>query len=225
MRTDRSKDKEDRARIFIVDDHPIVRHGLRELINQQHDFIVCGEAENASAALEMIPELDPDLVIVDISLEGMSGLELIKTLKIRCIGLPILVVSMHDENLYAERSLRAGARGYIMKEEATEKVIQAIRKVCSGEIYLSEHQSNKLLQRYVEGRPATIHSDMDQLSDRELEVFHLIGQGYKTKEIADALFLSVKTIETYREHIKEKLGLRDSTALLQRATLWVKGNG
>jgi len=210
----------DKTMILIVDDHPIVRQGLAELINHEQDLEVCGCAEDAPDALGIIKESVPDMVIVDISLKETSGMDLIKDIKAQYPKLPVLALSMHDESLYAERALRAGARGYVMKAEATEKVITAIRKILSGQIYVSDRMASKMVRKLVGGGPDPGVSAIERLSDRELEVFHLIGQGYGTRQIAERLHLSIKTIETYREHLKEKLNLADASELLQYAIQW-----
>lgn len=217
-----AKPKKNRTKILIVDDHPMLRHGLAQLINQEADLSVCGEAEEAHKAVEAIAALKPDMVIVDISLKSIDGIELIKRIKVQDETLPILVLSMHDESLYSERALRAGARGYIMKEEANEQVVMAIRQVLSGEIYVSDKMRTKLLRKIVDRRLAAGDSLIDDLSDRELEVFRLIGRGYRTRKIAEVLHVSVKTVESYREHIKQKMKLRDATELLQQAIQWVQ---
>ncbi|MFQ5989545.1 MAG: response regulator [Candidatus Methylomirabilales bacterium] len=214
--------KKVKARIFIVDDHPILRQGLTQLINQEADLSVCGEAEDTHAAFEAIGAVRPDIVIVDISLKNVDGIELIKKIRMRDDKLHILVLSMHDEALYAERALRAGANGYIMKQEAADQVVRAIRRVLGGEIYVSEKMGSKLLQKIVHRRYVG-DSPVDTLSDRELEVFRLIGRGYRTRQIAEMLHVSVKTIESYREQIKHKMKLRDATELLQHAIQWVHG--
>jgi DNA-binding NarL/FixJ family response regulator len=211
-----------KTQILIVDDHPIVRQGLAELIEHEKDLTVCQQAEDAPEALKIIKQSMPDMVIVDISLKDTSGMELIKDIKTQYPNLPILALSMHDESLFAERALRAGAKGYIMKAEATENVITAIRRVLSGQLYLSDRMQTKIVRKLVGGEPEPGASAIDCLSDRELEVFLLIGQGYGTRQIAERLYLSVKTIETYRAHIKDKLNLADSTELLQYAIQWVK---
>ena len=216
-----SETSESKTKIVIVDDHPIVRQGLAELINHEDDLVVCGQAEEAPEAMGVIKAIKPDMVIVDILLKETSGMELIKDIKARYPNLAVLALSMHDESLYAERALRAGAKGYIMKAEATEKVIGAIRKILSGDIYLSEPMAAKLIHKLVGGRTEVGASAIDRLSDRELEVFRLIGQGYGTRQIAEKLHLSVKTIESYRAHIKEKLNLSDAAELLQYAIQWV----
>ncbi len=203
-------------KIMIVDDHPIMREGLAQLINHEKDLGICGQFEEATKAFEGIATLKPDIAIVDISLKGSSGIELLKNIKVHYPKLLVLVLSMHDESLYAERVLRAGASGYIMKQEATERVLVALRKVLNGEIYLSEKMSTKLMHQLVGGRVSS-GSLMERLSDRELEVFGLIGQGRGTREIAEQLHLSVKTIESHRAHIKEKLNLKNATELVHRA--------
>ncbi len=205
--------------VFVVDDHPIVRQGLTLLINREPDLTVCGEAEEMHAALSAIPIAKPDILIVDISLNGPDGLELLKNIRITSPRLPVLILSMHDESIYAERALRAGANGYIMKQEATEKVLVALRRILSGEIYVSGRIANSMLQHYVHGNPST-HSSLSDLTDRELEVFRLIGEGHGTRQIAEALHLSVKTVESYQAHIKEKLSLRSARELVQHAVEW-----
>ena len=209
-------------RIFLVEDHPVTREGFAQLINFQTDLQVCGQAGTAGQALTDIAALNPDLVIVDISLAGTSGIELIKDLVHLDPILKILVLSTHDESLYAERALRAGARGYVMKQEATKHVMAAIRHVLGGGVYLSERMRNHLLFNVVGGLSAAVTSDLHQLSDRELEVFQLIGEGRTTAQIGASLHLSVSTVETYRAHIKEKLRLRNATELVQRAVDWIR---
>jgi DNA-binding NarL/FixJ family response regulator len=206
--------------VLIVDDHPIVRQGLAQLINEETDLEVCGQADDAPEALQAIRQLHPDMVIVDIALKDTSGMELIKDLKAQYPDLPVLTLSMHDEAVYGERALRAGAKGYIMKQEATEKVVTAIRRVLAGEVYVSNGMAAKMVSRFVGGTHTT-GSVADVLSDRELEVFRMIGEGYGTREMAEKLHLSVKTIETYRAHIKDKLGLQDANELLRAAIRWV----
>jgi DNA-binding NarL/FixJ family response regulator len=221
-KTPQSERGGNKTKILIVDDHPIVRQGLAELINHEKDLAVCGQAEDAQQALKNIKESGPDMVIVDISLKETSGMELIKDIKAQYPNLPVLALSMHDESLFAERTLRAGAKGYIMKAEATENVITAIHKVLEGQLYLSSRMQDKIVRKLVGDKPEPGASPIDSLSDRELEVFLLIGKGYGTRQIAEKLYLSVKTIETYRAHIKEKLNLASSTELLQYAIQWVK---
>ncbi len=218
-------DIENRTRILIVDDHPIVRQGLAELINHEGDLVVCGQAEDSHGAMKAIRELNPNMAIIDISLKETSGLELIKDIHSQHADVPVLALSMHDETLYAERALRAGAMGYIMKQEATENVIGAVRKILGGEIYVSDRMAGRMVRKLVTGQTETSTSQVDSLSDRELEVFHLIGKGHGTRQISERLHLSVKTIETYRAHIKEKLNLADAAELLQYAIQWVSSCG
>jgi DNA-binding NarL/FixJ family response regulator len=203
--------------IFIVDDHPLLRQGLALMINREPDLMVCGEAEEAQAAMKAIAAKEPDILIVDISLNGPDGLELLKNLRASHPHLPVLILSMHDEAIYAERALRARANGYIMKQEATEKVLVAIRRILNGEIYLSDRMASKLLHQYIGGAPGDAHSQLSALSDRELEVFRLIGEGRGTRQIAEKLHLSVKTVETYQAHIKDKLALGSGRELVQHA--------
>ncbi len=217
----RTPSRAEKRGVLIVDDHPIVRQGLAQLIDQEHDLHVCGQAQDAHEAMQAIRKLSPDLAVVDISLKDTSGIELIKDIKVHHPGLPVLTLSMHDEGIYAERALRAGARGYVMKQEATERVVTAIRRVLSGEMYVSEGVAAKMVSKLVAGPAQTGGSPVDRLSDRELQVFRLIGTGYGTREMAEQLHLSVKTIETYRAHIKEKLGLIDANELLRTAINWV----
>lgn len=210
----------DKSTIFIVDDHPIIRQGLALLINREPDLAVCGDAEEAAVALRRIEEMRPDLMVVDISLSGPDGLELLKNIRVRDQNLPVLILSMLDESLYAERALRAGANGYIMKQEATEKVLVALRRILNGDVYLSDNMSSRMLQKYIDGAPSLLQSRIATLSDRELEVFRQIGEGLATREIAEELHLSVKTVETYQAHIKEKLSLRSGRELIQHAIQW-----
>ncbi len=208
-------------RVFIVDDHPLVRQGLTQIIGGQEDFEVCGEAEDSSSAMRGIENHKPDVVIVDISLQGNNGLELIKNLKAIHEKLPILVFSMHDESIYAQRALRAGAKAYVMKKESSEKIIEAIRKILKGEIYVSPRVADQVLHQIVNGPSNSAASPVDRLTDRELEVVQLIGRGLSTREIAESLHLSVKTIESHRAHVKEKLNLRNATELVQFSVQWV----
>src|SRR5215475_13547819 len=213
--------KDNRTRILLVDDHAVVRFGIAQLINRQNDLVVCGEEEDASRAMSAIAKLKPDLVIADISLKDSSGLELMRNIKAQYPGLPVLVVSVHDESIYAEIAFRAGALGYLMKEEALEKILTAIRRVLDGAIYVSDRLAAKMLQQQIRGQTTINESPVKSLSDRELEVFQLIGQWKTTRDIADELHLSVKTIEYYREQIKRKLNLKNAAELTQRATSWV----
>jgi DNA-binding NarL/FixJ family response regulator len=210
-----------KTRVLLVDDHPILRRGLAQLINQECDMAVCGEAEDAPKAFEAFSTLHPDVAVVDISLKGGNGIELIKNVKARFPAVPILVLSMHDESLYAERALRAGGLGYIMKEEAIEQVLVGIRRVLVGEIFLSDKMKAKMLQQLASGKAKAFVSPIENLTDRELEVFRLIGEGRSTRQIAGELHLSVRTVEAYREYIKGKLNLKNSTELVQHAFHWV----
>lgn len=221
-RTTEAGTEQARFKVLLVDDHPIVRHGFAELINRDPNLTVCGEAEDIHEAMEAIKSSRPDIVIVDITLKGGNGLELIKNLKIQHPGLPALVISMHDESLYAERVLRAGGRGYLTKQEAVDNILTAIHRVLKGEIYLSQKMTGKLLYRIADGDTQLSRSPIDSLTDRELEVFQMIGQGNGTRQIAEELHLSVKTVETYREHLKQKLGLKDAAELVQHAVQWVQ---
>jgi DNA-binding NarL/FixJ family response regulator len=200
-----------------VDDHPLLRQGLALLINREQDLMVCGEAEEAQAAVRAIAEKKPDILIADISLNGPDGLDLLKNIRMLYPDLPVLILSMHDESIYAERALRARANGYIMKQEATEKVLVAVRRILSGDMYLSDRMANKLLHQFISGSAADMSSRLSSLSARELEVFRLIGDGRSTRQIAEKLHLSIKTVETYQAHIKEKLSLRSGRELVQHA--------
>src|ERR1043165_1812656 len=210
-------------RIILVEDHPIVRQGLAQLINHQPGLSVVGEAESAGRALELIRAQKTDLVILDVSLPKTNGLELIKQIKSEKPTLPMLVISMHDETLYAERALRAGARGYVMKKEPSEKMLLAINRVLKGEIYVSDRMKQKMLQHLVNNQvPDENGSPLDHLSDRELEVFQLLGNGFATRQIAEQLNLSVKTIESYRENLKLKLNVKTGAELFQHSIQWLK---
>lgn len=211
-----------RARILVVDDHAVVRYGMCQLINQQSDLQVVGEEEDASRAMSAIERLQPDLVIADISLKDSSGLELMRNIKAQYPKLPVLVVSVHDESIYAEIAFRAGALGYLMKQEAVDKVLLAIRRVLKGEIYVSDALAARMLQKQVRGQVEPDTSPVKVLSDRELEVLQLIGQWKGTRQIAEELHLSVKTIEYYREQIKKKLELKNAAELTHYATTWVQ---
>lgn len=214
--------KKNPTRILIVDDHPLLRKGVSQLINNEKDLVVVGEAEDAHKALTAIENTKPDVALIDISLGGTSGIELLKNIKVRFPKLQVLVLSMHDESVYAHRALRAGASGYIMKQEGTEKVLTALRKILNGEVYLSERLGTRMLNTLVGGRASLTSSPIEELSDRELEVFSLIGQGHGTRPIAEKLHLSVKTIESHRAHIKEKLNLQNATELVHHAIQWVQ---
>ncbi len=208
--------------MLLVDDHAVVRYGIAQLINREKDMVVCGEEAEAGNALTAIAKLKPDLVIADISLKDSSGLELMRNIKAQYEGLPVLVVSAHDESVYAEVAFRAGALGYLMKDDSLEQVVTAIRRVLGGNIYVSDALAAKMLQQQIRGKPDINQSPVEGLSDRELEVFQLIGRWKKTSEIAQELHLSVKTIEYYREQIKRKLNLKSGAELVQHATAWVQ---
>ena len=214
-----------KRRIFVVDDHTITRMGYRYIIDEEMDMEVCGEAATALEALEKIPDLKPDLVITDLTMEGMSGLELVKHLKAQQPALPVLVVSMHDESLYGDRSLRAGARGYIMKNEVDAVVVKAIRRILDGGMFVSEQMSSKILFQFAGGSVDLSRSPVDMFSDRELEVFEHLGRGLSTQQIAEAMFISPKTVNTYRARIKEKLAIDTHVELLQRAVRWIQEKG
>lgn len=206
--------------IFLVDDHPLVREWLTNLIHEQPDLSVCGEAESGPEALQRILANKPDVAIVDISLKDSSGIELIKSLKLSCPSVAVLVLSMHEELHYAERSLRAGARGYIVKRETTRKVITAIRRVLDNQVYVSEELAAALAAQLSSGRRTVERSPVESLSDRELEVFELLGQGRGTRQIAEQLRVSVKTVQAYCARMKEKLNLASATELLREAVRW-----
>lgn len=209
-------------RVLVVDDHPVVRQGLKLLLSQESDMAVCAEAGSAREALRQVQEAAPDVVVADISLRDESGLELVKSLKIRHPQIPVLVLSIHDETLYAERMLRAGARGYVMKEAPPEQVVTAIRRVRAGQIAVSEAMSARLLEKLIGGGVEPSDSPIDCLTDRELQVFGLIGKGLSTRRIAERLHLSVKTIEAHRANIKRKLNLPDAMALVRQAFDWAQ---
>jgi DNA-binding NarL/FixJ family response regulator len=211
-----------KARVFLVDDHPLVREHLTGLIQREPDLEVCGEAADAPSTLALISPRAPDLVILDISLKRSNGLELIKSLKELWPNLPVLVLSMHDEMLYAERSLRAGAMGYITKEEATVSILTAIRRVLSGQVYLSERMAERMMRKMVGGTAEEVGSPLEVLTDREFEVFQMLGRGFGTRQIAEELRLGIKTVESYRARIKEKLRLADGNQLLQHAIEWAQ---
>jgi DNA-binding NarL/FixJ family response regulator len=220
----KSTTKVKRSKIFIVDDHPIVCRGLAQLINMEKDLIVCGEADSIQMALEGMKVQMPDVVLVDLSLKDENGLDLIKDIKVRFPKVAVLAVSMYDEAFYAERVLRAGAKGYIMKQQATTQVLVAIRRILAGEVYVSDAMSSRILRKVTGEKNHKTGPAIDRLSDRELEVFRLIGTGLGTRQIAEKLSRSVKTVETYREHIKLKLDLKDSSELVQHAIQWLQSN-
>ena len=207
-------------RILIVDDHPITRYGLTQLITHEPDLLVCGEAESAAQALAAIKSARPDLVLADLTMPGKSGLEFIKDMQAQHPGVAVLVMSMHDENIYAERVLRAGGRGYIMKNEGGEKLLEAIRQVLQGRVYVSQSISTALLDVFTRHRSSAGDATPGVLSDREFEVFQLVGQGLSAQQIAQRLNLSVKTVGTHRQHIRQKLKLRTGPELIRQAVRW-----
>lgn len=206
--------------VFIVDDHPIVRQGLAQLIDQEDDLVVCGEAADVSEARAALPELEPDVVILDLSLRDSDGLELIKDIRSRYRQLPVLVLSMHDESIYAERLLSAGANGYIMKQAAADQLLRAVRRVLAGGIYVSEQVGASMVERFAATGKRQDANPIDRLSNRELQVLNLIGRGRTTREVAEVLNLSVKTVESHRQRIKKKLNLQTSPQLIQFAVNW-----
>ena len=209
-------------RILMVDDHPITRQGVAVLINQESDLEVIGEADSAPGAIAFLQKQPADLAVIDITLKTTNGIELMKHIRVLAPDMPVLVMSMHDEGIYAERAMRAGARGYIMKQEASNKILVAIRTVLGGELYLSDKMKERMLHRFVNNRKEKVDFSMDTLSDREMEVFQLIGDGYSTRQIAQKLNLSVKTIDSYREHLKLKLQLEAGKDLVRYAIQWMK---
>lgn len=211
-----------RRRIYLVDDHPLVREGLANLIDRQADLNVCGQAETGAAAYEAIAQLKPDLAVVDLSLEGSSGLDLIKQLQALPAPPPVLVLSMHDEELYAERALRAGARGYVMKRSAPRHVVEAIRQVLQGKLYMSDALAARMAEKYVGAKAGPGESAVSLLSDRELEVFRLLGSGWETRRIAESLHISPKTVQVYCGRIKEKFSLANATELIREAVRWME---
>jgi len=212
-----------RKRILVVDDHPIFREGLLQSINRQPDLMICGEAENANQALGLMNSVKPDLVLVDISMPGKSGFELVRDIQAIHPEVGVLVLSMHDESLYAERVLRAGARGYVMKHERPEQLLDAIRQVLSGKAYVSQKMASRILDAFSGRRAAGNRAPLERVTDREFEILQLIGRGKNSHEIAKDLHLSVKTVDTHRTHLKEKLKLKNSLQLTRYAVCWVEG--
>ena len=210
------KGKKDPIRVLLVDDHPILRDGIKRLIDQHADMVVCGQAGDSAEALAAIPKTDPGVVIVDITLKNENGIDLIREMIARHSAIPVLVLSMHDESVYAERCLRAGAKGYVMKSDDPGRLLEGIRQVFSGRVFLSDKQRDSLIQSIAD-RKNTPPNSINRLTDREMEIFNLIGQGKSSREIAGELGLSIKTVEAHREHIKAKLGLRHSTDLIKQA--------
>ena len=209
-----------KRKIFLVDDHPLVRDGLANLIHQQSDLVVCGQADDAVEALSKIGAIKPDLVVVDIHLPGSSGIELIKSIKNSYPDILTIALSMYDEKLYAERVIRAGARGYVMKRETSNRMLAAIREVLEGKLGVSEDVAALFMAKFVGGRSPVSGSSIELLSDRELEIFRMIGQGLDTRNVADTLHISIKTVQAYCARIKDKLNLANATELLREATLW-----
>jgi DNA-binding NarL/FixJ family response regulator len=213
-----------KKRVLIVDDHPIFRAGLTGLVNLETELTVCGEANDAAQAMQAVEKLHPDLVLLDMSLPGKGGLELLKDIRAIAPQMPVLIISMHDETLYAERVIKAGGRGYIMKQEGPEKIVQAIRKVLGGSISVSERIAAQILDA-MSGSKGGTNSSVSTLTDREFEVYRLLGQGKEPHEIARTLHLSIKTVDTHRAHIRQKLGLRNATELIHHATRWTAEQG
>jgi DNA-binding NarL/FixJ family response regulator len=211
-----------KKKVFIVDDHPVVRQGLAAFINGEDEFIVSGDAEDADSAIRQINEMRPDIIIADLSLKGTSGIELTTAIKSR-FNIPVLILSMHDENFYAERAIRAGARGFIMKKESMETVVQALRDILNGKIYVSDDIKERLLGKLLTSSEV-MQSPLDGLTNREMDVFQLIGRGMSNRHIAKELSLSVKTVETYRSRIIEKLKMKDSSELVRYAVQWSQDN-
>ncbi len=210
----------EKTKIVIVDDHPIVRRGIAMLIEQEKDMLVAGEADDAVSAKLLIEKVKPDLALVDVSLRGTSGIELTKNILAKHPKMLVLIISMYDESVYLERSLHAGAKGYIMKQEALDHIIAAIRKVLKGEVYVSEKMKNTMMNKFIHGKTIVAGSSAGVLTDRELEVLQLIGQGYSTRRIATALYVSVKTVESHFANIKAKLDLKNFNELIQYAVKW-----
>lgn len=208
-------------RLLIIDDHPVFRHGVSHLLSKVPEITIVGEADNAQAALHAMRQLDPEVALIDVSMPGTNGIELIKLMLAEHPRLIILMVSMHDESLYALRALRAGAKGYVMKQQAMENLVEALRKVISGGTYVSPQFSERLVFKAIQSRDTDFGTPVDKLSDRELEVLQLFGRNKTTREIAERLHLSVKTIETHRAHIKEKLGFRDAEEMVKFAVEWM----
>jgi DNA-binding NarL/FixJ family response regulator len=211
-----------KRKVLLVDDHPLLRRGLAQLINQEKDLQVCGEAEDAATALKLAEQSEPDIAVVDITLKDSNGIDLIKDFKIRTPRMLVLVLSMHDESFYAERVLRAGARGYVTKGEHSTKVVEGIRQLLEGKVFLSDAMSSKMLSKIIGERNAGSEVGVDVLSDREFEVLEMIGRGLQSREIAERLHLSIKTIDAHRENIKRKLRLTDASELLKYAIRWVQ---
>ena len=214
-----------KRKVILVDDHPLIRQAISEFINREADLEMCGEAESVEQACEVVNKQNPDAVIVDLSLKGVSGFELLKYIKESHPDVKVLVFSMHDESTYAERALKAGARGYMTKQEAPEQVIVALRKILAGQIYMSDTLASSVLEHVASGKGLDhMMFPMESLSNREFEVFRMMGQGMGSRQIAETLHLSIKTIETYREHIKEKIGVKSASELVQHAVQWTEAH-
>jgi DNA-binding NarL/FixJ family response regulator len=222
LKKKQDKTNEKKTQVLIVDDHPVIRDGLTTIINHEQDMNVCGKTEDAHQALKAVTELKPDIVIADISLKNSDGLELTKNIKARYPRLPVVIFSVHDEFIYAERALLAGAKAYLMKDSLSENIVKAIRAVLKGEIFVSDVISKKFIHKIARDKAGTAKTAIENLSDRELEIFRLIGEGYKASQIAKQLCLSIKTIETYRTRIKEKLGIPNASELLKYSIRWAK---
>jgi len=217
------KKKDDgRRKVLLVDDHPIMRKGLTELIGRESDLAVCGEAEDVHDALKAVESLAPDIVVVDLTLKNSNGIDLIKDIRIRWPKLPVLVLSMHENAVYAEHALRAGAQGYLTKQQAPGKVVEGLRKILDGDIYISERMAAKMLSGFVSGKASAKGFTVDRLSEREFEIFQMIAKGLQTREIAERLHISIKTVEAHREHIKAKLNLDTAAELLKYAIHWTQ---
>ncbi len=222
LKKKQDKANEKKTQVLIVDDHPVIRDGLVTIINHEPDLNVCGQAGDAYTALKAVAELKPDVVVTDISLKSSDGIELTKNIKARYPKLPVIILSVHDESLYAERALLAGAKAYLMKDKVSENIIKAIRMVLTGEIYVSDAILKKFLHKIAGDKAGTTKTPIESLSDREFEVFRLIGEGLKASQIAEQLHLSIKTIETYRTRLKEKLDLVNASELLKYSIRWAK---
>jgi DNA-binding NarL/FixJ family response regulator len=214
------RDTSHAIRVFLVDDHPLVRESLTGLIDRQSDMVVCGEAEDSSQALRTIGLVEPDVAVMDISLKEASGLELLKAVKLRLPAVKLIVLSMHDEKLYAERCIRAGANGYVMKAESTKRIISAIRDVMTGHLCVSEEMAASFAEKYIDSRPPLGKSPLEDLSDRELEVFNLLGRGLETRQVAQSLNVSIKTVQAYCARMKQKLKLTTAAELVREAIRW-----
>lgn len=217
VKEEKTKEK---VKVLVVDDHPIVRQGLAQIINQEEDMVLAGEAGDAAEAMKVIKQVKPDMAIIDVSLTGTSGIELTKNILVHYPKMPILIVSMYDESLYVERVLKAGAKGYLMKQEATDHIVAAIRKILGGDIYVSDKMRDTLVHKLIAGGSGTSGSSSENLSDRELEVLQLLGQGFSTRQTAEELHVSVKTIESHYANMKNKLNLKSAHELIQYAIKW-----